>query len=147
MTAIEYIKKLFTRAPYRHTTAYAALYRAVVAGLRDDGIRVGKGSFIPRVEVYGITESERLDKEGNLREFTMTVESISDQSQGDCFAMHDRGLERLTGAPLDLGKDWHCVGVVPEQLQDMTESGDTEKIIYRLLQTYRVFVERVKETT
>ena len=35
--------------------------------------------------------------------------------------------------------------MVPGQLQDLTESADSAKIIYRLLQTFTIFIQRIKD--
>lgn len=144
MAFIDYISRLFQRTPRQHTTAYSALRMAVVAALRRHDIQVGKGAGYPRVEVHSIQELERMDKEGAVRQLSMTVESISTTSMSQCSEMNEQNLERLTSQGLDMEGDWKCFGIEPESLQDIEETSDTNKIIYRLLQTYRVYVERVK---
>ena len=42
---------------------------------------------------------------------------------------------------------WDCMGVIPVQLQDMTESSDSNKIIYRILQEVNIFLELIKSDT
>ena len=138
--------RLFDRKPAHHESAYGEVYSAVVARLERPGVRVGKTAGYPRVEVHSITESERLDKEGQLRQLGLTVESIGNASLAETVAMNETNIERLT-SDLALPDGWTCVGVLPDQLQDLTETADTAKIIYRLLQTFTVWIERVKTET
>lgn len=122
-------------------------YKAVVEGLQvllaRAGIRVGEGAGYPRVEVHTVTESERLDKNGDLRLLSLTVESISDRSMTECEEMLQENLERLASGNLDVTPEgFELVGTFPQQLQDLTESSDTNNIIYRLLQTVDIYVSR-----
>ena len=139
-----FIRAMFGMAPRHHTSAYGELYAAVVRRLSRPGVRVGRGADMPRVEVYGITEGERMDKEGALRELAITVESISNTSLPDAIAMNEENLALLTGGKLELAEGWDCVGFVPEQLQDLSEVTDSQKIVYRIIQSFRCYVERVK---
>jgi len=135
--------RLFAREPAYHESAYHGVYKAVVARLTRQGVIVGKTAHIPRIEVHTITEGERLDKEGEVRQLNLTVESISNSSLAAAVAMNEKNIELLTGE-LTLPEGWECLGVVPEQLQDLTESSDTNKIIYRQLQSFAVWVQRIK---
>lgn len=125
-----------------HTPAYKAVYAAIIARLKRDGVKVGTTSFYPRVEVYGLTESEPLDKGNAVRTIAATVESISTASIADAAAMADDNIALLTDTDLPLGDDWRCLGVIPGQLTDMTEQSDTDKIIYRITQQITVWVEQ-----
>ena len=127
------------------TSAYDAVYSAVVAKLTREGVIIGKTAFLPRIEVHTITEGQRMDKAGYVRQMELTVESISNASLGDAVTMNEKNLELLTETALDLGAYWTCMGVVPVQLQDLTESSDSDKIIYRLLQQLTVYVTRADE--
>lgn len=138
--------RLFARTPARHESGYGPVYSAVVARLARPGVTVGRTARLPRVEVHSITEGERLDKEGQVRQITLTVESIGNTSLVATAQVNEANIERLT-SELTLPTGWTCLGVVPDQLQDLTESSDTNKIVYRLLQTFTVWVMRVKEDT
>lgn len=138
--------RLFLRKPAYHESAYGPVYAAVVARLERPGVRVGKTAGYPRVEVHTITESERLDKEGQLRQLSFTVESIGNASLATTTAMNEENVERLT-SEITLPEGWRCLGIIPGQLQDLTETADTAKIIYRLLQSFTVWVEREKTET
>lgn len=135
--------RLFARKPEHHESAYGPFYAAVVSRLERTGVRIGKTAHYPRVEVHGITEGERLDKEGQLRQLSFTVESIGNSSLAATTEMNEENIELLT-SELVLPDGWRCLGVLPDQLQDLTESADSAKIIYRLLQGFTAFVERVK---
>ena len=135
--------RLFARNPAYHESAYSPVYKAVVARLKRTGVTVGRTAFYPRVEVHTITEGERQDKEGEVRQLNLTVESISNSSWDEASTMNEGNITRLT-SELVLPTGWRCMGVFPDQLQDLTESADTAKIIYRLLQSFTIWVEREK---
>lgn len=86
-----------------------------------------------------------MDKEGAVRQITATIESIGNASLAATVQMNEDNLALLT-SELVLPDGWVCFGVIPGQLQDMTEAADSAKIIYRLLQSVTIFVERVKDT-
>lgn len=132
--------RLFARAPRYHVSAYAPLYSAVVARLTRRGVTVGGTAAIPRIEVHTITEGERLDKDGALRQLTLTVECISNKSIGEAVAMNDVNLQLLTEEDITV-EGWTILGIVPALLQDLTEVSDTQAIVYRLIQQYNVFIE------
>ena len=138
------LSRLFERTPKYEVSAYRTIYTAVVGRLSRTGVTIGKTAKVPRVEVHSIREGERLDKDGALRQVTMTVESISNRSLGDATQMNEDNLKRLTEYELELD-GWKCLGVVPVQLQDLTETSDTNKILYRLLQEVTIFLEKEKE--
>lgn len=138
------LSRLFERTPKYEVSAYRTIYTAVVGRLSRTGVTVGKTAKVPRVEVHSIREGERLDKDGALRQVTMTVESISNRSLGDATQMNEDNLKLLTEYELQLD-GWTCLGVVPVQLQDLTETSDTNKILYRLLQEVTIFLEKEKE--
>ena len=141
------INRLFARTPRRHTTVYGGLYAAIVSRLGEvsiAGVKIGSTAGYPRIEVHSIQETDRLDKEGCVRRVTLTVESMSNVAISQAVDMNDEAMALLTGTALDLGDGWTCFGVVPTLLQDLTETADTQKIIYRLLQQYDFWLNREK---
>ena len=124
-----------------HTSAYDAVYAAVVARLTREGVTVGKTAFLPRIEVHTITEGQRQEKGGDVRTVNLIVESISNRFLGEASQMNTENLRLLTETPLTL-EGWHLVGVLPDQLQDLTEASDSDKIVYRLLQQVSIIVQR-----
>lgn len=136
--------RLFARAPRYQVSAYSTLYAGIVARLKRNGVRVGGTADVPRIEAHSITEGERLDKDGALRQLTLTVECISNSSVAEAAAMNDENLKRLTETDLDLGNDWSCIGIVPTILQDLTEASDTQKVLYRILQQFNIYIQRNK---
>lgn len=144
MAVIDSIRRFFGLSPKYETTAYGPLKKAVLAALKRDGVKVGYGAGYPRVELHSFTEGARLDKEGQLREMTFTVEAISDRSETECSMLNEDNLRILTSAELNLGNDWQCIRIIPEQLQDQTEVSDTDSVLYRLLQSYRLFILQIK---
>jgi len=140
------LSKLFRRYPRYEVSGYRTIYNALVARLSRSGVTVGKTSKLPRVEIHSIREGERLDKDGAIRQINLTVESMSNKSLGDAVTMNEDNLKLLTETELEL-EGWTCMGIVPTQLQDLTESSDTNKIVYRLLQEVAVFLEKTKTDT
>ena len=147
---LDFLRRLFSRKPRYHESAYSPLYSAVVARLARQGVTVGGTAALPRIEVHTITEGERMDKDGSVRQLSLTVECVSNRSFEDAVAMNDTNLRLLTENDLEPGKGWTCLGVIPTQLQDLTETADTQAIIYRLLQQFNIFIAReevAQETT
>lgn len=139
MSILSRIAALFTRAPRQHTSAYAPLYSAVAARLIRAGVWIGGTAGYPRVEIHSITESERLDKEGRLHQLTLIVDSISNVSLDEAVTMNDDNLTLLTGSELTVD-GWDVIGIVPTLLQDLTETSDSQAILYRLTQQFTVFI-------
>ena len=140
------LSRLFRRYPRYQVSGYRTLYDAVVARLTRTGVTVGSTARAPRVEVHSFREQERLDKDGALRQINFTVESISNKSLGQAVTMNEDNLKLLTEYELEL-EGWDCLGILPVQLQDLSETSDTNKIIYRLLQELVVFLEKTKTDT
>lgn len=140
------LSRLFHRSPRYDVSAYGDIYSALKATLDRPGVRVGGTAGYPRVEIHSIREGERQDKDGALRTVTLTVESISKSSLGEAVAMNDGNLRLLTETEIEID-GWDCLGVIPTQLQDLSETSDSAKIIYRILQEVSVFLEKVKTDT
>lgn len=134
-----------SRAPKSYVSAYSPLYKALVAALKRPGVHVGGTAGYPRVEVNSITEQEWLDKEGQVRRLHCIVESISDRSVAECNGMNETNLSVLTGSAGIAPEGWEVIGIVPVQLQDLTETSNTDKIIYRLLQEMDIYMKLIKE--
>ena len=130
-------------------SAYKAVVTSFVRLFRRTGVYVGEGANYPRVEVHTVSESERLDKGDALRRLSATVESISAKSMTECNDLLQENLRLLAEGTLAnvAPEGFAVVGIIPTQLQDLTESSDTQRIIYRLLQQVDVYVSRVGEPT
>ena len=137
------LSRLFLRKPRYEVSAYRDLYTAVVSRLSRTGVNVGGTAGYPRVEVHSFREQERLDKEGALRQVTFTVESMSDSSLAEAVTMNEDNLRLLTKTEFEI-TGWTCLGVTTVQLQDLTETTDSKKIIYRLLQECSATLEKIK---
>ena len=117
------------------------LYKALRAQLLMPGISVGDTADFPRVEIHSFAENASLDKDGCVKTVACTVESMSTRSYGDAVTMNEQNLERL-------GEDgWHTIGkgltilgVIPDQLTELTEVLDTQDILYRQLQRINVII-------
>jgi hypothetical protein len=138
------LSRLFQRSPRYEVSGYRTIYNALVSRLSRSGVTVGKTAKVPRVEIHSIREGERLDKDGALRQISVIVESISNTSLGNATTMNEDNLKLLTENELELS-GWTCLGILPVQLQDLTESSDTNKILYRLLQEVTIFLEKQED--
>jgi hypothetical protein len=70
---------------------------------------------------------------------------MSEDKMADVMQMNEGNLERLVAQALNLGESWRIIDIIPGQLQELTESTETNKILYRLLQNITVYVERLTE--
>lgn len=125
-------------------SALGAVYKGIVARLTRKGVNVGGTASYPRVEVHSVTEQEPLDKGGTVRSISCIVESISEDRMAEVVGLNEGNLEQLSMA-LNLGADWRIIGIQQGQLQQITETSETNKILYRLLQNITVYVERLTE--
>ena len=57
--------------------------------------------------------------------------------------MSEENLSRMLGEALNLGEDWKVAGIVAGQLQELTETSETQAILYRLLQNVTIYVELI----
>ena len=123
-------------------SALGAVYKGIVARLTRKGVNVGGTASYPRVEVHSVTEQEPLDKGGTVRSISCIVESISEDRMAEVVGLNEGNLEQLSMA-LNLGADWRIVGIQQGQLQQITETSETNKILYRLLQNITVYVQLI----
>lgn len=130
---------IFSFLFHRHKSAYRTTYSSIVSALKRDGVRVGGTSAYPRVEVYGITEGERMDKSGSLRSIEFHVDSVSNTSLDEAIALNEDNLVLL--ADLNLGDAWEVIDIIPVSLTDETSTIDTSTVIYRLSQNFRIYVQ------
>lgn len=122
-------------------SALGNVYKAVRSALTRAGVYVGETADYPRVEIHTITESEWLDK-GSLKSVSCIVECISNKRIADVIEMNAENLRRMLESQLNLDKGWKVVGVIPGQLQSLTETTETKEILYRLLQNVTIYVQR-----
>ena len=103
---------------------------------------MGGTSSYPRVEVYNVTEGERLDKSGSLRSIEFAVDSVSSTSLQEAVNLNEDNMSRL-GTSLNLGKSWQLIDVIPTTLNDSTEVTDSSTIIYRITQRYKLIISSI----
>ena len=122
-------------------SAIGAVFKGLRASLTRSGVNVGGTADYPRIEIHSITESEWLDK-GSIKRITAIVECISNKRMTDVLEMNEANLARILGDKLMLSEGWKVSGVVTGQAQELTETSDTNAIIYRLMQNVTIYVER-----
>ena len=126
----------------RHKSGYGDTYSAIVSCLKRSGVKVGGTSSYPRVEVYNVTEGERLDKSGSLRSIEFAVDSVSSTSLQEAVKLNEDNMA-LLGSTLDLGKSWLLIDCIPTTLNDSTEATDSSTIIYRITQRYKLIISSI----
>lgn len=122
-----------------YRSAQEEVQPALRAMLLRDGLKVGGSAGYPRVELHSWNELPAEDKGGSLRQVTCTVESMSTSSKGDAVAMNGENLSRLSGKRFAT-EHFSVIGIVPEGLTDMEETLETQAILYRELQSFRLFI-------
>lgn len=126
-------------------SALGSVYRALIGKLSRKGVNVGGTASYPRVEVHSVIENAPLDKGGNIRTISCIVECISEEKMADVMAMNEANLNLLLSGSLGISQPWQIIGVEPGQVQELTETSDTNAILYRLLQNITVYVERITQ--
>ena len=118
-----------------YRSSQGEVYKALRRQLMRDGVAVGETADYPRVEIHSFAENAPQDKDGQVRTLSCVVESMSVHSYGHSVTMNEDNLERI------LADGWHVLGngmtilgVVPDQLTELTETLDTKEILYRQLQ-------------
>lgn len=118
-----------------YKSSQGEVYKALRRQLMRDGVAVGETADYPRVEIHSFAENAPQDKDGQVRTLSCIVESMSVQSYGHSVAMNEENLARILADGWHvLGNDMTILGVVPDQLTELTETLDTKEILYRQLQ-------------
>lgn len=125
-----------------YKSSYQNIAAALHAALAREGVNVGGTAGYPRVECHSFIENTPQDKEGSVRVLTCTVESMSTVSPEDAAEMNAGNLERLGSFTYE-DTDFKVIGLVPTQLQDLTETSDPQKILHRVLQTIDIYVQQL----
>lgn len=123
-------------------SAYRTIYKALKAALSREGVTIGRTSGYPRVECHSFAEGETLDKGGSLRVVSCVVESMSATSLDAAVTMNEGNLAALAGlASTDTA--WRILGWRATQLQDITEATDTKAVLYRILQSIDITIQKI----
>lgn len=125
-------------------SAIGAIFKAIRLALMRSGINVGGTSGYPRIEIHSIIESEWLDKGMRLKQMTCIVECLSTERLSDVFTMNEENLRRMLTEALSLDSGWQIISIIPGQAQELTETSETQSIIYRLMQNVTIYIERLK---
>lgn len=123
-----------------YRSAQGEIYKALRRQLLRPGIPVGETADYPRVEIHSFTENAPQDKDGRLRSMSCIVESMSVKSYGDAVTMNAANLERLTSEGWGADKTFTIIGITPDQLTELTETLETQDILYRQLQRINLLI-------
>lgn len=123
-----------------YRSAQGEVYKALRKQLLRDGIPVGETANYPRIEIHSFTENAPTDKDGMVRTLSCVVESMSVKSYGDAVMMNEGNLERLLEDGWGIDKGFTILGITPDQLTELTETLETQEILYRQLQRINVLI-------
>lgn len=123
-----------------YRSAQGEVYKALRRQLLRDGIPVGETANYPRIEIHSFTENAPTDKDGMVRTLSCVVESMSVKSYGDAVTMNEGNLERLLREGWGIDKGFTILGITPDQLTELTETLETQEILYRQLQRINVLI-------
>ena len=123
-----------------YRSAQGEVYKALRKQLLRDGIPVGETANYPRIEIHSFTENAPTDKDGMVRSLSCVVESMSVKSYGDAVTMNEGNLERLLEEGWGIDKGFTILGITPDQLTELTETLETQEILYRQLQRINVLI-------
>ena len=123
-----------------YRSAQGEVYKALRKQLLRDGIPVGETANYPRIEIHSFTENAPTDKDGMVRTLSCIVESMSVKSYGDAVTMNEGNLERLLEDGWGIDKGFTILGITPDQLTELTETLETQEILYRQLQRINVLI-------
>ena len=123
-----------------YRSAQGEVYKALRKQLLRDGIPVGETANYPRIEIHSFTENAPTDKDGMVRTLSCVVESMSVKSYGDAVTMNEGNLERLLEDGWGNDKGFTILGITPDQLTELTETLETQEILYRQLQRINVLI-------
>ena len=124
-----------------YRSSQGEIYKAMRSRLARKGVAVGETAGYPRVEIHSFTENAPTDKDGRVRVVSCVVESMSVTSYGHSVSMNEENLARLlAGDWHTLGNAFQVLGVVPDQLTELTESLETKEILYRQLQRVNITI-------
>ena len=123
-----------------YRSAQGEVYKALRKQLLRDGIPVGETANYPRIEIHSFTENAPTDKDGMVRTLSCVVESMSVKSYGDAVTMNEGNLERLLEDGWRIDKGFTILGITPDQLTELTETLETQEILYRQLQRINVLI-------
>lgn len=124
----------------KYKSAQGEVYKALRKVLLRDGVPVGETAGYPRVEIHSFTENAPLDKDGMVRTLSCIVESMSVKSYGEAVSMNEENLERLLDNGAIIAEGFTILGIVPDQLTELTETLETQEILYRQLQRINITI-------
>jgi hypothetical protein len=124
-----------------YRSSQAEIYKALRQRLAREGVAIGETADFPRVEIHSFIENAPTDKDGKVRTLSVVVESMSAKSYGHAVTMNEENLDRLLADGWHvLGNGFHILGIVPDQLTELTETLDTKEILYRQLQRLNITI-------
>lgn len=125
-----------------YRSSQGEIYKALRQQLARQGVAIGETAGYPRVELHSYMENGPADKDGLVRSVSVVVESMSAQSYGDAVAMNEENLDRLLADDSwhELGNGFTVLGIVPDQLTELSATLETKEILYRQLQRLTITI-------
>ena len=125
-----------------YRSAYKPIFEELNQRLAREGVYVGKSADYPRVEVHTIVENQPTDKGDSVRVLSCVLESMSTTSMEEAATMNGDNLEVLDAFRYE-DEQFRVVGVVFTGMNEMTETSDTQMILYRVIQNADIYVQQL----
>lgn len=126
-----------------YTSAYKFIYTTLRAALLRNGVYVGGTAAYPRVELHSFQEGQPLEKGQSLRSVTCSVESMSSTSLSEAVTMNEENISRIIALEGNADNNWEIVAIEPTLLQDITETMESQALLYRLIQNFEITIQKL----
>lgn len=125
-------------------SSLSAVLKALRGALVRSGVNVGGTASYPRVEIHSLQEQAPETKDDSVREVSCTIECISEERIADVMKMASDNTGLILGAAGLSMDEFKVIGIIAGQTRmlDEQESVDQNKIIYRLMQDFTIWIER-----
>ena len=116
----------------KRTQACDELFRHLTKAMRREGVSIGGTPGYPRAEISSVNEQDALDKGGEVRQITVTIDSMSSRSLGEAMDISQTNLDRIKDAE-DETESFRILGVTESTASTMEDMSDTQAVLYRLI--------------
>lgn len=116
----------------KRTQACGELFRHLMRAMRRDGVNVGGTPGYPRTEITSVNEQAALDKDGDVRQVAVKIDSMSSRSLGEALAVSQENIDRIRAAE-DVTEHFRIFGVVESTADTMEDMTETSAVLYRVI--------------
>lgn len=102
---------------------------------------VGMTANPNRVELHSWEEGEPMDKENGVRQISLTLESMCDTSLPDAFQWAEKSIGMILESNGIVTTGFNIIGTIVQNISQTTELSDSANTIFKVLVTFRVYVQ------